>query len=209
MKSINEYLNEALVNEAQGQLVVLISNEHPGTINIIKNVTNKKYIDKLIEDISDRFIIGTVPYSDNSIYEISYNGNNIDINDTKCKSEEELRNGVKKSIEQSLQKCKEGSKVVDVDFSPLQVKNSFKSNDNEMTYYSEMKNTPAEWFYRWLMKFYEKFTPKQKSDTVKVVWSSSNSQVTSYNNIILGDIQIFSYKNEKEFERYRKRYLDF
>lgn len=209
MKRIEEYINESLVNEGLGQLVVFISHDYPGTINIIKNVTNKKYVDKLIEDISGKFSIEVAPYNAGNIYEIIYSDEKISINDTGCKSEKELKDAVEKSIGESLQKYDDDSKKIEVDFSPLQIKESFKAQDKKLVYYSEMKNTPVNSFYRWLIKYYAEFTPNRNNNDVKVVWSSSDSRVTSYNNIIFGDVQIFTYKNEKEFERYRKKYLDF
>jgi len=187
MKKINEYINENLVTETNGELVVFFDHFRPEDTYIIKGVTDKK----LIKELDGNFELATCPFVPGNIYDIVHSDEMDYVNDTKCKSELQLKNAILKGIKDSLKEIEPG--YVQVDFSPLGVENEFVDVDEK-----DSKN--PQYFYKWVVDFYKNSSIDGDSESARVVWDSKT------NEIVFGSEYLYPivFESQEEFKKYRE-----
>ena len=143
MKKINEYINENLLVEANGKLVVFFDHFNPDTTYVIKGVSDNK----LIKELARNFDLQEAPYNPGSLYDIVHSDEWGYINDTNCKSESQLKSAIMKSIKNSLKDAEPD--YVDVDFSPLGISNEFEEMGEGL-----MTEAKPDQFYKWIIDVY-------------------------------------------------------
>ena len=187
MKKINEYINESLVTEANGKLVVFFDHFNPDITYVIKGVNDNK----LIKELADDFSLREIPYNPGSLYDIAHSDEWDYISDTKCKSESQLKTAVMKSIKDSLKDVEPD--YVYVEFDPLGITNEFEEMGEGL-----MTEAKPEQFYKWVVEMYDESYIDGDSSSARIVWDSKN------NKTVFGRMDLIVFDSQEDFENYRK-----
>ena len=190
MKNINEYINENLITEANGQLVVFFDHESPENTYVVTGADNK-----LVNKISDfNFDVQTIPYTKN-IVDIVHSDEWGYLNDTKCKAESQLKSKILASIKKSQNAPED--RFSGIDFDPISMYEEFDDMSVE-----EIKEKKPEFFYKWLVDLYSDSYIDGDSSSARVVYNPEKKQV-----VFGGGMNIICYTAE-EYEKVLKEWKE-
>jgi len=163
MKDFKDYVNEMLINEANGELLVFYDWENPDNLYIVCGATKSqiRYID------GNNWISESVPYKEGNLYTIIHNDETLDIIDTGCKSSAQLKAAVMKSIKNSLKDAEPD--YVEVDFGPLGISNEFEETGEGL-----MTEAKPEQFYKWVVELFNNSYVDGDSASARSVFDSKS-----------------------------------
>ena len=187
MKKINEYINEGLITEANGKLVVFFDHYNANTTYVIKGVTDNK----LIKELAGNFELEELPYNPGNLYDIVHSDEWWYLADTKCKSEGQLKTAIMNSIKKSIKDATDD--YVCISFDPLGIENEFE--DLEIT---EIVNSKPERFYQWVLDVYNESYIDGDSSKARCVWNSKD------NKVVFGNMSIIPFDSQEDFIKYRE-----
>ena len=191
MKNINEYINESLIAEANGQLVVFFNHENPETTYVVTGADNK-----LVKKISNfDFDVQTIPYTKNLI-DITHSDEWGGITDLGIKNENQLKTKVLNSIKSCLDEVEKDFAYIKYD--PIPVENEYEDYDNKEDY---TKLSANDW-YQMLVDMYNDSYIDRDSSSARVVYNPEKKEV-----IFGSGMNIMCYTAE-EFEEVLKEWED-